>query len=868
MPGRCALEAQSIAIAVAAAALLWPLGAAARGHPALLWGAAWLCLLGSGIALLLFPPSAAPLVIGMLGPLFPAGQLAGAYALERRRAPAWIIPTALALGVLRVGAHGSAWIEPFVGVVVEPLGTLMAAWIVSRVLRRGDASWSAYVIPPALVAAALVDCASAWIISPQGVPTFVLGGWVVVAALAGPPQIYHAADRYLRHQAKLRRHTEDELQETRERFRALTENAFDLIAELDGDENLTYVNPRYEEVLGYPVSAFLGWKPADFVHPDDLVAAARFAAQADAEGRASGLVVRARHQDGSWRWLENVAGSFVTRSGERRWVMNSRDVTERRAHEESLERGRERLEMTVSERTAALRESEARFRALADHAPELISEFDDEGRYTFANASFKDLLGLEPEALLGTTPDELIHPDDQAGSRAGLTYALRKQTAAYRLHRLRHTDGSWRWFDNTGRAYRTPTGELRFVSIGRDVTEAVEAEEERRQLQQHMQEVQRLESLGVLAGGIAHDFNNLLAVILGNTALLESHAESDPESNDRLRRIRAAARHAEALTDQMLAYAGRSVSDLTPLDLSQLVRDTKDLLHAAVPKKCKLELELGRELPAVKGDVTQLRQVLVNLVANAGEALREESGHVRVRTALFDADRAALSKAFGAAERPEGSWMMLEVSDDGPGMDAELSGHVFEPFFTTRESGRGLGLAAVLGIASAHGGVMKLETELGHGTVFQLLLRPTTETAKQADPKLHPHPAQPEAGVVLVVDDDEAVREVAQALLERGGLRVECCSGGHDALARIRGGSSVDAVLLDLAMPELSGAEVLRMIRVERPDLPVVIASGYKRDLAAEQLEDDEVFGFVHKPYDPDTLIGIIREALRATRAA
>jgi CheY-like chemotaxis protein/two-component sensor histidine kinase len=357
-------------------------------------------------------------------------------------------------------------------------------------------------------------------------------------------------------------------------------------------------------------------------------------------------------------------------------------------------------------------------------------------------------------------------------------------------------------------------------------------------------------------------------VILGNTTLLESLAETDPEAKDRVRRIRAAARHAEALTDQMLAYAGKSVSDLEALDLSRMVRDTEDLLHAAVPKTCRLELELAKDLPPVRGDATRLRQVLVNLVSNAGEALGEQAGRVRVRTASFDADETVLADAHGAGERPEGTWVMLEVSDDGPGMDDELRSRVFEPFFSTRESGRGLGLAAVLGIVSAHGGVLKLDSQPGTGSVFRVLMRPASDVARVADPDPTEPPARDESGVVLVVDDDDAVREVAQALLERGGLRVECSPGGHDALARIRGGAAVDAVLLDLAMPELSGTDVLRALRRERPDLPVVIASGYKRDLASERLDAGDVFAFVHKPYEPDALVETMRDALRAGRGA
>ena len=382
-----------------------------------------------------------------------------------------------------------------------------------------------------------------------------------------------------------------------------------------------------------------------------------------------------------------------------------------------------------------------------------------------------------------------------------------------------------------------------------------------------MQEVQRLESLGVLAGGIAHDFNNLLAVILGNAALLESGATSGSPAEGRIQRIQAAARHAEGLTDQMLAYAGKSVSELLPLDLSSLVRETGELLRASVSPTCRLELDLAESLGPVEGDETQLRQVLLNLVINASEALGEAGGSVHIRTARIDADRQVLAQGYGAPERPPGTWLMLEVADDGPGIDGALRSRIFEPFYSTKRSGRGLGLAAVLGIAGAHRGVLTLETAPGEGSVFRLLLPPGRGVHAARDAGASATGSDSCFGRVLVVDDDEGVREVAQAFLERGGFTVESSPGGREALDRLRnGGPPVDAVLLDLAMPGFSGDEVLRALRDEWPELPVVVASGYKRDLAAERVGED--VAFVKKPYDPDALIAALRGALGGDGAA
>jgi len=497
--------------------------------------------------------------VAFFGPLFPTGQLAGALVLSRGRTPAWVVPAGLALALARLAAtqYPLGGIDTLIALLAEPAGTLAAALLLIPIARRERRPLSLTLTPGLLLVAATLDLVSAQDLASEGTLAIPMAlAWLTLMAAGLPMQLHVAAQQTIRHYDRLRERSQTELRETQERFRALTESAFDLVAELDGDERFTYVNPRYEEVLGLPAETMLGKRPRDFVHPDDVPAVAGFASASANDGRASDLVVRARHRDGGYRWLESVSRVFTTSDQTQHWVMNSRDVTERVARDEQRERDRERLEEAVTERTQALAESEARFRALADHAPELISEFDQDGRYTFANAAFRELLGREPVGLIGTTPEELIHPADLPKSREGMTHALRQTGTAHALHRLRHANGSWRWFDNTGRAYRAALGELRFVSIGRDVTEARQIEEERRRLQDHMQEAQRLESLGVLAGGIAHDFNNLLAVILGNLAVLREDAERDPDTAERLRRIRAAAHHAEDLTEQMLAYAG------------------------------------------------------------------------------------------------------------------------------------------------------------------------------------------------------------------------------------------------------------------------------------------------------------------------
>jgi two-component system cell cycle sensor histidine kinase/response regulator CckA len=851
---------------VAAAALTAVAFRAALDRPPLLFMGAWLSLVLTG-AVLWLPAGPGPVAVSFLSPVFPAAQLAGVLALLYGRAPGALAAAAIAVGMLRAAlAARVPALELWIGITVEPATSLAAAAILAHRARRDGAPRAWYAAAIVIALAGVTDGVSAALRSHEGtIPILLAVGWIVLASVGLPIQLQLQARRDQQRQTGLRRRAEAELEETRERFRALTESAFDLVAELDGSERFTYVNPKYEELLGYPRASMIGLQPVDFLHPDDVPAAKRFAEEASSAGSVSGLVVRARRRDGSYVWIESAARGFVTPDGARRWVMNTRDVTDRRAREVWSERAREELELAVSERTAQLDASEARFRALADHAPELISEFDAYGRYIFANASFRDLLGRDPATLLGTEPEALMHPDDLETSRASMVRALIERSTARAVHRLRHADGSWRWFDNTGRAYLTARGKLRFVSMGRDVTEARQAEADRVRLEARMQEVQRLESLGVLAGGIAHDFNNLLAVIVGNAVLLESGGGTAEDQKNRIRRIRAAGRHAEALTDQMLTYAGKSVAERVPLDLSALVRETEDLLRASIAKSSRLELDLESGLPAVLGDATRLRQVLLNLVTNASEALGEAPGQVRVRTATIEADSALLASALGGAAGREGKWLLLEVRDDGPGMPAEVRRRVFEPFFSTKGPGRGLGLAAVLGIASSHGGALDLDEAPGGGTVVRLYLPPSGTVRVAPAPPALARPAEPATGLVLVVDDDDAVREIAQALLEQEGLRVETAPGGEEALERVRKGG-VDVVLLDLAMPDLPGQDVLRAMNRAWPELPVIVASGYKGDLAAERLGAHGAFAVAQKPFDAEALGAVVRAAL-ASRA-
>jgi signal transduction histidine kinase len=398
-----------------------------------------------------------------------------------------------------------------------------------------------------------------------------------------------------------------------------------------------------------------------------------------------------------------------------------------------------------------------------------------------------------------------------------------------------------------------------------DITERRRAEEERAVLEAQVRHAQRLESLGVLAGGVAHDFNNLLAIMLGNLRLALKRLDSESEVAEKLREVRNAAEHASRLTDQMLTYAGKGTQELVPLDVSALLRDLLELLGSSLGDRVRLETELPDGLPLVDGDQVQLRQVVLNLVTNAGEAVAEAGATITLRTGTLVADRSLLVGSVGSPDLEPGPVVFIEVVDPGEGMSRETQLRIFEPFFTTKFSGRGLGLASALGIVQGHRGVIHIESSPEEGTRFRVLL-PCSGDRPAAGRPLTDVPAPGRGqGVVLVVDDDEPMLRLTTLFLEEAGFEVRRALGGRAALDLLDADvGGIDAVVLDLAMPEVAGPDVLDRIRELRPELPVVLVSGYGEEAARAQLSSEPRTFFLHKPYEPDVLVGLLGRELGA----
>ena len=463
------------------------------------------------------------------------------------------------------------------------------------------------------------------------------------------------------------------------------------------------------------------------------------------------------------------------------------------------------------------------------------------------------LLGYSQEELprtLTAWQERLLHPEDREKAGGLVLPYLKGAPGLYdNEFRLKRKDGTWIWVGARGRVTeRDADGRaLRFQGILQDI-------DARKRTEQGLQQVQRLESLGLLAGGIAHDFNNLLTAVLGNLNLARLGMEPGSKALDHLRRAEEAVQQAAGLSRQMLAYSGKGRLAVGSLDLNGIVAQMRELLEVSLPKDAKLETALAADAPVIEGDATQIQQVILNLITNAAEAIGARPGVIRVETGSTKLDGSELLRFPADGRLPAGDYAELRVSDTGAGMAPEVQARIFDPFFTTKVTGRGLGLSALLGIIRGHHGGIQLDSAPGKGTVFRLYF-PLSSAAPTAPDRGQARQAEPVlSGLALIADDEPGVLEAGGALLEALGFSVIQAEDGERAIA----------ALLDQTMPRLSGTDTFRAIRRIRPDLPVILCSGFSEEEVGDTLRAEGLDGFLQKPYRLADLERVVRKVLGA----
>ena len=514
-----------------------------------------------------------------------------------------------------------------------------------------------------------------------------------------------------------------------------------------------------------------------------------------------------------------------------------------------------------------LRDSEETLR-MAQEAANIGSFFRDlrTGEVFWSDQLIR-ICGLDPshfdQARIRQDPTlNMVHPDDAPLLRTAWRQAIASGTTQKLTHRIRRADGAERHLVTSIMLVRDDDGfPARVVGTSLDISDQVAAELEHQRIEAQMQQAKKLESLGVLAGGIAHDFNNLLVGILGNASLAQLEVDGKSAALESLREIENAAQRAAELTRQLLAYAGKGRYIVEAVDVTHTIREMSVLLRSAISRNAALELELAAVLPRVEVDLSQFRQVVMSLVTNASDALFEGPGSIRISTGPQQVTAEYLDACVPGTVATPGPYVFVEVRDTGSGMDAVTRQRMFEPFFSTKFTGRGLGLAATMGILRAHRGAIRVYSERGRGTTVTLLFPAPSESL--ATPVIE-HSWRHD-GHVLLIDDDASVRSVASALLRKRGFQVTEAVDGAEGVSRFSADPERwSLVLLDLTMPVMSGEETLPALREVRPDVPVLMMSGYSASDAKRHLAHS--VGFLPKPFNAEELYRAVRGLVDGAR--
>ena len=495
---------------------------------------------------------------------------------------------------------------------------------------------------------------------------------------------------------------------------------------------------------------------------------------------------------------------------------------------------------------------EASYRQLVDSAEDGILKVSADGTVVYSNRRFQKMIGKRVMEVARQPLEAHFHADDRSRVRGVLDRLTAGEERVSLDARLVTSSGETRWVSLVLNPLALDPAAA-YLVIARDVTEE-------RRLEGQLRQRQRLESLGLLVGGIAHDLNNIVTSVLANASFAEAMVEPGSTLEEIIRDIRAAGDRARALNCSLLAYAGRAAARVEAIDLRRVVDDTVRLVAPLLDKSVRVERACAR-VADIRGDGTQLAQVVLNLITNAAEAIGARPGRVLVRTAPCRFDPGERATRWIGSAPGAGDYVLLEVTDDGCGMPDDVLERIFDPFFTTKSEGRGLGLSALLGIVNRHDGHLGVETAVGRGTTFRVLLPPALELSPALGSARAPPATRPLAsGRVLVVDDEAGIREVGRRILGTAGYEVVVAANATAALSLFQSDpGSFAAAVLDRSMPGMKGPELARRLRALRPRLPIVQSSGCQDTTNVGLNEEAAVV--LAKPYSADELIEAVARA-------
>jgi two-component system, cell cycle sensor histidine kinase and response regulator CckA len=519
-----------------------------------------------------------------------------------------------------------------------------------------------------------------------------------------------------------------------------------------------------------------------------------------------------------------------------------------------------------------LRENEEQLARIVEICPVGIMILDKMGQLTLVNSATEKILGMTRENLIGRTYASLQRTitgiDGEPLSNEDLPSALvmRNKKSVFGIEvALINAKSQQVFLSVNASPLHDKEGNIQGVVLAlSDITERMKAEEDRRYLERQILHAQKLESLGILAGGIAHDFNNFLMAILGNAELASAGLDPESPAYSGLQEIEKTSRRAAELCRHMLAYSGKGHFVIEPINLSHLIQDMVQMFKVSISKKVVLKYALATDLPAIEADASQMRQVIMNLLVNASEAIGDQNGTITITTGNMQCNAAYLADGSLEDSPAEGLYVYLDIEDSGCGMDAATLSKIFDPFFTTKFLGRGLGLAAVMGIVRGHKGIIKVHSEPDHGTSFRVLL-PASDKMVSEEETVATIQLFRGSGVILLVDDEESLRVLGKSMLEYLGFTTLVAENGTEALNIFRERSrEISVVLMDLTMPQMDGEETFREMKRLQPDVRVLLASGYGESEIVKRFAGKGLAGFIQKPYQITVLSEKLQKILES----
>ncbi len=646
--------------------------------------------------------------------------------------------------------------------------------------------------------------------------------------------------------------TQNKLKESEQKYRTIIEFAHEGIWVVDEDFKTVFVNQKMATILGFSPEEMLGKSTLDFIPPDEYPEVQKERAER-IKGHSGQYERTLICADKTKRiFLVNASPIFDTSNKFMGAIGLFSDITQRKEFEKMLKKEHDRLQEFLN------------------LSPSLFILLDKNGNIQHLNTTAFATLKCDNSVIGKNWFDSFVAPAQKETLQKHFEEMIYNKTILDKedeVHIINQQNKERILILRHAFLYDT-TGEISgLICSGMDITEKIQTEKEMQAMEEKIRQTQRLESIGILAGGMAHDFNNLLVGIIGNADLALMETAPDSPANYYLKEIIRISKELTHLAQQLLAYAGKGKTFVKPISLTELIKNIETLIELSLPKKIAIKYDLEEKLPFIHADPTHIQQLIINLVLNAAEAIGEKSGVINIITKHMYCDTKYWQTTYFGENCKEGTYVYLEIIDNGSGISNDVKERMFEPFFTTKFIGRGLGLSAVAGIVRSHQGAIKVYTELGKGTSFKVFF-PTIEETNTSPQKTldfikeeKQQPKNPKC--ILVVDDEKLVRETVKNMLEIGGYNVLLASNGEEAIhIYTENKAQIAMVLLDMTMPIMDGEETFRELRRINPDVKVLLSSGYNEKDILERFIGKGLTGFIQKPFVLSSLLETIKSII------